>query len=95
MGWFSKKDPLLPELKDLAQLSDSSMKIVLDAISADRDRSLKYATLGLKWGGLSLLGCLAATCFLEWNGQSVMARVVLGTSVLSTVGKMITGRLFS
>jgi hypothetical protein len=95
MGWFSKKDPLLPEIKDLAQLSDSSLKIVLDVINADRDRGLKYATLGLKWGGISLIACLAATCFLEAIGQSIMARVVLGTSVVSTVGKMITGRLFS
>jgi hypothetical protein len=100
MGWWSnlwskKHDPLLPDLKDLRDLSDGSIKILLDTVSADRERELRYATLGLKWGAISLLAALIATCYLEANGQSIMARFVLGTSVLSTVGKMITGRLFS
>ena len=84
---------LLPAAKDLALLSPEEVKLVLDAISQEGDRGLQYASLAMRCGTWSLLGCLAATCYLVTIHESTMAKIVLGAAVLSIIGKIVAQRL--
>ncbi len=89
----SRSRALVPAAKDLALLSPQKVKLVLDAIDREGERDLQYASLAMRCGTWSLLGCLAATCYLVTIHEATMAKIVLGAAVLSIIGKIVAQRL--
>ena len=65
----------------------------MDAISQEGDRELQYASLAVRCGACSLLGCLSATCYPVTIHETTMAKIVLGAAVLSIIGKIVAQRL--
>jgi hypothetical protein len=95
MGLSTNKPPiaLLPSTSDLQRLSSQKIELILEAIDREGERKLRYARLGMICGTVCLLGSLTASSYLAVIGHEKMAFVILGTSVLSVIGKMILQRL--
>jgi hypothetical protein len=66
--------------------------VLIDSINS---REHSYGILGMVCGTISLLGALGSFTYLAMNGHPKSATVVLGSTVLTVIGKMIGGRLAS
>jgi hypothetical protein len=87
--------PLLPPSEELANLSDRKVEQVVILLAGYNRRSHFYAILGMACGTLSFLGCLGAYVYLVVQGHPTAAGVVLTTTVLAIIGRMIGSRLDS
>jgi len=84
---------LLPSVADLAKLPVATAEAVLVLVDSINSREHSYGVLGMVCGTVSLLGALASFTYLAMNGHPKSATVVLGSTVLTVIGKMIGGRL--
>ena len=83
---------LLPSAADLSTLSDSTAMRVILAVDLQNARAFSYARSGMICGTVSFMACIASFTFLVMHGHATAAGVVLGTTVLGIVGKMIAAR---
>lgn len=83
---------LLPTSHELEQLTDEKVKALIMLANAESRRSNIYAITGMLCGTCSFLSCLGGFVFLVLHGHETAAGVVLGTTVLATIGRMIRGR---
>lgn len=83
---------LLPSARELELLSEAKVHELVKLASEESQRELRYATLGMICGTVSFLGCLASYVVLVLENHDRAAAVVLGTTVLAIVGRMIGGR---
>jgi len=83
---------LLPPSSELAPLSDEKVKAVIALADNEGRRSNTYANLGMVCGTVSFLGCLGSYVYLVVQNHDAAAGVVLGTTVLAIIGRMIRGR---
>jgi hypothetical protein len=94
MAPSAKSTTLLPiPAKDLALLSDSKVQMVLESVDRERARRHSYAMFAMAVGGVSFISCLGCAAYMDHIGYPRTALLVLGTAVLSTIGKMIASRL--
>ncbi len=92
---MARPKALLPPPSELASVSERVAIEILLVANLANQRAHRYATLGMICGTLSLLGALLAFTFLVVNGHPASAGVVLGSTVIAVVGKMVGSRLSS
>lgn len=83
---------LLPPTSELQALSDEKIKVIAALADADSRRSNGYAIIGMLCGTISFLGCLGSYVYLVAQHHDTAAGVVLGTTVLGIIGRMIRGK---
>lgn len=83
---------LLPTSAELEPLSDAKVKALMVLADHESKRSNLYAITGMLCGTLSFLSCLGSFVFLVLRGHERAAGLVLGTTVLAIIGRMIRGR---
>jgi len=83
---------LLPSTSELQLLSDEKVRIRASLANSESEGLHRYAKLGMVCGVVSFLGCLGSYGYLVRLGHDAAAGIVLGTTVLAVVGKMIRGR---
>ena len=83
---------LLPTSAELQPLSDDKVMALVALAESESRRSSHYALSGMFCGTLSFLSCLGAFVFLVMHGHDRAAEVVLGTTVLAIVGRMLRAR---
>ena len=83
---------LLPPASELQSLSDEKTKIIVALADADSRRSSSYAIIGMLCGTVSFLCSLASYVYLVNQHHDTAAGVVLGTTVVAIIGRMIRGK---
>jgi len=83
---------LLPSGKQLDALSEEKVRVIAALAEGESRRSYSYAIVGMVCGTVSFLGCLASYVYLVNQKHDTAAGVVLGTTVLAIIGRMIRGR---
>lgn len=83
---------LVPTAAELEVLSDEKVKVIILLADHEGRRSSAYSIFGMACGTLSFLGCLGAYVYLVTQNHETAAGVVLGTTVLAIIGRMIRGR---
>ncbi|MBB5061278.1 hypothetical protein HDF16_006014 [Granulicella aggregans] len=92
----SNKNPevsLVPALEDLVVLSPQKIRLILETVNSDKDPNLRYATMSLLAGSAVLVVAILAFTFLVHSDHPTAAGVLLGTSVLGVITKIILARL--
>lgn len=84
---------LLPSASDLAKLPVGTAEAVLVVVDLNNRRNHSYAVLGMACSTVCLLGALGSFTYLASTGHPASAGVVLGSTVLTVIGKMIGARL--
>lgn len=84
--------PLLPSPSQLARLTNEQTKSVVEAINQANEREHKYAVLAMQSGLISFVLVIFCFTLLVLRGHEVAAGVVLGSGVLSVIGKMVGSR---
>ena len=84
---------LLPAPSQLARLSDEQTRIVVGAFDQANKREHSYASLSMICGTASFLGVIGTFALLILHGHPEAAGTVVGTGVLTVVGKIIGSRL--
>jgi hypothetical protein len=83
---------LLPSSRELEPLSDEKVKAIVTFADNESRRGQQYAILGMICGTLSFFACLASYVYLVSLHHTEAAGVVLGTTVLAIIGRMIRGK---
>jgi hypothetical protein len=83
---------LLPPLSELEVLSDEKVRDIIALADSHSRRSNSYAIVGMLCGTASFIGCLSSYVYLVMQHHDAAAGVVLGTTVLAIIGRMIRGR---
>ena len=73
-------------------LSEEKLAVVVKFADAVNRRSFAYAMTGKICAAVCFLGCLAVFGFLVNGGHDTAAGIVLGATVLATIGRMIGPR---
>ncbi len=83
---------LLPTPSELVGLSDDQVKSIVSLAAAEGRHTFAYDLAGLLCGTVSFLSALAIFVYLVMHQHEGPAGVVLGTTVLAIVGRMIRRR---
>ncbi len=83
---------LLPPATQLQDLSDDKVRVIVELADRESARSNAYAMAGMACGTISFFGCLSAYVYLVIQNHDAAAGVVLGTTVLAIIGRMIRGK---
>ncbi len=83
---------LLPTNSELQQLTDEKVKALIVLADGESRRSNVHTITGMHCGTCSFLCCLGVFVYLVVHGHETAAAVVLGATVLATIGRMIQGR---
>jgi len=88
-----RTESLLPQSSELRLLSNEQAAMVMRIVDAENRRAHSYAVVGMICSTVSFLVCLVAFVYLVTLGHSEAAGIVLGATVLATIGRMISARL--
>ena len=83
---------LLPTSRELEPLSDAKVQALIAMAEGESKRSTQYAVFGMACGTISFLSCVGSFVFLVVQGHDRAAEVILGTAVLTIVGRMLRPR---
>jgi hypothetical protein len=83
---------LLPSTMELEPLSDEKVRLLVELADSVNRRSNTYSIVGMACGTISFIGCLSSYVYLVAMHHDAAAGVVLGTTVLAIVGRMIRGK---
>ncbi len=83
---------LFPPASELQTLSDEKIKVIAALADADSKRLNGYPIVGMLCGTVSFLRCLGSYVYLVSQHHDGAAGVVLGTTVIGIIGRMIRGK---
>lgn len=85
----SEPKSLLPSVSEMQALPEEKLAIVVQLADSVNRRAFAYAMTGKICAAICFLGCLAVFGFLVNGGHDTAAGIVLGATVLATIGRMI------